>query len=251
MRIEKITMKKFILSFSLIVTIFSSCSKNDDTVTVIPGSQNPTNPNPTGPSSNLPFPPVVSGDLLKKIIQNGITYIYTYNGKKIDRITKNDGSYKAYTYNADNLITKIQPYNPDGSSITEGTYEFDYGNDLIKVKDINFGTSIEAKYYIVTNEYLAIVALSPSSTPNEQKKTAEIAYRTSMYQIPGSNGNGTTVIREDSKSYSLKYIYQAANFPLNVKTDYTFDNKYSPFFNVLGMNTLSQIRNQNSKRILV
>ena len=231
-------MKKLILSLSLIVIIFSSCSKNDDTVTNV----TTVSQHPPGPSSNLPFPPVVSGDLLKKIVQNGFTYVYTYNGKKVDRITENDGKYTVYTYNADDLITKIQPYNSDGSSITEGTYEFGYGNDLIKVKDINLGTSIEGKYNMDNNnEYFAIVDLTYGISVLGQKKIVTIPYNTSKYQSPGSNGNGTIFTREDSKSYSLKYINQAENFSGNYKIDYIFDNKYSPFFNVYGMKILSQI----------
>ncbi|MES2748713.1 MAG: hypothetical protein V4648_10035 [Bacteroidota bacterium] len=113
-------MKKLVLLFVLL-PLLHSCSSDDN----------------TGVSES---PLTTNGTLLKKAVMtlgtDVISEDYFYNGNKIDKIIRSDGSRFQYTYTG-NLISKNDYYQNDVFKVSE-QYTYDFSQKIIEVKTFNY-----------------------------------------------------------------------------------------------------------------
>lgn len=158
--------------------------------------------------------------LLKKVIEtdnNGqsITFNYTYNGSKLDKITASDGYVDKYTYEGD-LIKKIDFLNPDGTPYTTESYVYNIDGKLIK--KINYSYDVNS-----TQE-------TSYSYNNDGTVTSELPY------------SGSTVRREIMTFLNGEVIrlqeYNHINGELSFRWDYSYDNGNKPTKGILGLDKI-------------
>ncbi|MBC7641422.1 MAG: hypothetical protein H7174_03650 [Flavobacterium sp.] len=200
-------MKKIILVLVFSLLMIVGCSKNDNVVGI-------------GAQSNLV--------LLKKIESIGTysnavfqTGILTYDGNKL--LEFNSTGYKEiYTYSG-NLITKIVAY--DGNNISQ-TSEFTYLNGSLSTYISN---TERFRYYSKTT-----YTNNPDGTISYIEKSIHKQNLDEQINKTGSLTfvNGNLIKDEYTSSQSSNVIYSA--------DVYEYDNKNSPFKNILGFDKLYQ-----------
>lgn len=148
--------------------------------------------------------------LLKKVIatyNNGqsITFNYTYNGSKLDKITATDGSVDKYSYEGD-LIKKVEFFNPDGSPNSTESYLYNTDNKLIK--KINYSYDVNATQetsYIYNNDGTVTSELPYSAqTIRREKMTFLNGEVVSLQEYSHLDG---------TPSFSWNYSYDNGNKP--------------------------------------
>ena len=147
--------------------------------------------------------------LIKKIVGSSSgTMLYTYNGNKLFRITSQNG-FEEYTYSGD-LITNVQGFNSNGQP--DGYLEFyGYENGKLAVKKIYSNDELVESY---TFSYL-----------NNSIKIIDLL-ELNRYSLAYLDSNGNI--------FKIEYFFDNQNS--NNTTIYNFDNKNSPFKNIIGLN---------------
>ncbi|WP_300565991.1 hypothetical protein [Flavobacterium sp.] len=206
-------MKKNILLLFAIVLAFNSCAPGEDTPT----------PEPTDPSEAV---------LLKKTITTKgsvvTTDIYSYNGKKIDKIVSSNGTNNnetKFTYTAD-LITKIEVFSND---ILKSKKELTYQSDILKE--------------IITYEYTDTETTKKRTT--YVKNGSEETYFYNIYRVNMSN-NEETIITDGVLEYFADELQNHVNtdYPIiagrynDTYAQYEYDVKKNPTINIIGNSKL-------------
>ncbi|ALR32052.1 hypothetical protein ATE47_16680 [Chryseobacterium sp. IHB B 17019] len=195
-------------SYLLLPVFFlASCSNGDD---------DSTNPN-ENPNGNTPV-------LVTKMVDDGETYTFTYNGNKIAERKHSSGDTTTYTYTGD-LITKI--VEKDGS-ITESTVlTYDSNSRLSKSVMTHTSTGINnytttIDYTYVTNNNVKIV----ETTNNTMVGYTKVHKRDALLNMDNSIKGWTTTVTETQSSGTLT----GSGGLLGV----SYDSSNSPFKNVTG-----------------
>ncbi|KIX21948.1 hypothetical protein SY27_04500 [Flavobacterium sp. 316] len=202
-------MKKILTLVSAIALVFTSCSKDDDSV--------------VDEAENI---------LLKKTILteggNTETYDWTYDGNKLVSNISNDGSKLLYTYTGD-LLTKIEEF--DGASLEFTTNYFYNNGKLVSMEEISTGSSQKERTDYTYNsdgtvsftKYAIVIATNATSTINNGKLFF---------------ANNNVIKREEISTYSTittTYLYDDKKNPFMnvVGLDKLFDEPRSSKNNVV------------------
>lgn len=190
-------MKKLFLLLSLVLIVFTSCSSDS--------SDNPSDS---------------SGILLKKIISTTgtttNTFLYNYNGNKLQSISYNNSQFIQYTYSGD-LIVNIKRYQSTDFLVYESVFTYDSNQRVISEKVIDhFSDYEETKVYTYNpNNTVSFVVLD------------ELLNATNFTGIIYRNADGQTI--------KIENFNQGV---LTSKFEVTLDNKFSPFNAVVGFDKL-------------
>ncbi len=168
--------------------------------------------------------------LLTKLMNNGETYVYTYNGSKIvQEKGLVDGDISNFTYTGD-LITKIVSTSSNGAPTSTETFTYDSSNRLIKAEDISGSNSTVTTFNYLSADHVTIIEKHTSG--NYVKTYTRDAYLNtdgsvkSYTQTIQATQNGTIV---ETGTGNLQPI--------------VYDNKNNPFKNVTGLKNI-QVYNQ-------
>lgn len=163
--------------------------------------------------------------LLTKLMNNGETYVYTYNGSKIvQEKGLVDGDISNFTYTGD-LITKIVSTSSNGAPTSTETFTYDSSNRLIKVEDISGSNSTVTTFNYLSADHVTIIEKNTSG--NYVKTYTRDAYLNtdgsvkSYTQTIQATQNGTIV---ETGTGNLQPI--------------VYDNKNNPFKNVTGLKNI-------------
>lgn len=196
-------MKKLLLVFSVFALVLGSCSKSDPAV----------------------VPPVaVAGVLVTKIIntKNGVsvTTNYTYNGNKLIKSVSSDGKSTEVTYNND-LVVKREDFN--GTVLYErNTYTYNSNNKLASYINIRYtgttNTGTKHDYIYNTDGTISFTLYQGNEAGQTSQQNTGKAFLT--------NGQITKV-----ESY---YASPTGKYT----SDFTYDAKLNPFYNITGFDKL-------------
>lgn len=195
-------MKKLIYLLSITFLLLQSCSSDDSS------------------SSNS------TSVLVKKNIETSpdgvFTTIFTYNGNKIaDVISSVTGSMARtgrYTYTGD-LITKVDVFDYTNTLVGRSFYNYNLDNKLASFVELNYTNDSGRR---------ATYTYNSDGTISSSEYEGDLTSQTTLYEtktIIFNNGEVSSLI-EHLGTYSET-------------TYYTYDNKNSPFKNVLGSDKLS------------
>jgi hypothetical protein len=196
-------MKKLILIVSVIFSIFTSCTRDD---------------NKTEDTTNQ----YVLVTKWTETFANGNVYTATYsydNGNQINQIKYDvDNSYSKYTY-TNNLITKIEQFRSDNSLSSVTTLEYDNLNRLIKeitIEDRDFETLTFTSNYTHNGDKNTITEqYEDRSNINNEINTAE-----KIYYI------------KDNEIFKTVYPFN------NYITEFSYKADHNPFKNILGFDKI-------------
>jgi hypothetical protein len=192
----------------LLVPVFflASCSSsNDDTAD---SNQN---------TDNSPV-------LVTKMVEDGETYTFTYDGSKISEKKHSSGDTTTYTYTGD-LITKI--VEKDGNATESTVLSYDGNSRLSKTVMTHTSTGINnyvttSNYTYQTNNNVKIVETISNPAGNYSRSTT----RTVLLNTDNSLKSWTTTVTENTAS--------ATNTGTGVLLNVGYDSNNSPFKNVTG-----------------
>ncbi len=190
-------MKKLICFLSLSL-VLASCS-SDDSVAV----------DQTVPEEEIP-----GTILLKKMISEGVTTVYTYDGNKILKAESSDNTYEKYTYTG-NLITKVEFFEAD-ELIQTNTYTYNSDAKVATFLRVEHLDNLGSKEVYVYNADGTITVNNLSGNAVSQ------TFNDGTHKIIFENGE-VKLIQKDG-------IYIHA---------YTYDLRNNPTKNVLGMDKIS------------
>jgi hypothetical protein len=185
---------KTIFKIILLSLVITSCSNSDGDI----------NPN---------------GLLLRKVISDGVEILVSYNGNRIERITSNDGLDETKFYYTGDLITKIEVYY--GAILaTLKRYQYDGQGNPVNFIDYNYNTKTSEKVILAYN-------LDGTLTYNLYKGNLVSQNNISSRQSNATITNGEiTSLNEVDNTYSWS--------PSDKTYKLTYDNKNTPFKNILG-----------------
>lgn len=189
---------KAIFKIILLLLVITSCSNSDNDI----------NPN---------------GLLLRKVISDDsdITLLF-YNGIRIERMetmSANDGLYETIFYYTGDLITKIEEY--DGATLSSVLrYQYDGQGNPISFIDYNYYNNTSEKVILTYN-------LDGTLTYNLYKGNL-----VSQNNISSCQSNATLTNGEITSFNEVDNTYSGS--PSNKTYTLTYDNKNTPFKNILG-----------------
>ena len=188
---------KTIFKIILLSLVITSCSNSDNDI----------NPNAL---------------LLRKVVSDGVEILVSYNGNKIERIetmSTNDGLDETLFYYTGDLITKIEEY--DGAILaTLKRYQYDGQGNPVSFIDYNYNTKTSEKVILAYN-------LDGTLTYNLYKGNLVSQNNISSRQSNATITNGEiTSLNEVDNTYS--------GSPSDKTYKLTYDNKNTPFKNILG-----------------
>ena len=205
-------MKKLIYAFSLLALIFTSCSSDNNST---PAANNPT----TDPSSVLLTKRTYTYSTGSTQVTN--EYNYTYNGKKLVKVSLSTTKYQLYTYTGD-LITQRDTYNSSNTLLE--TELFSYVNDKLD----------EYVHKIFINTY------SGANNIGYRKKYVNNSNVSATYtSYSGDTVFQNTVMNTGSVTYlpngelSTNH-YVASGSTSTTDETMTFGDKNSPLKNIIG-----------------
>ncbi len=158
--------------------------------------------------------------LLKRVVatySNGqsVTFNYSYNGTKLDKIIGTDGSVDKYTYEGD-LIKKIDYFNPDGTYNGNEMYVYDADNKLVKRSNYsNEVNSTQETSYIYNND---------GTVTSELPYSGSVIRREKMTFL-----NGEVVRLQE---------YDHFNGAPSFRWDFSYDNGNKPTKGILGLDKI-------------
>lgn len=192
---------KAIFKIILLLLVITSCSNSDNDI----------NPN---------------GLLLRKIIYDDAESTIFYNGIRIERtevvetMTTNNSVYENFFYYTGDLITKIEYY--DGATLSSVTrYQYDGKGNPISLIDYN--------YYNNTSEKV-ILTYNPDGTLTYNLYKGNLV---SQNNISSRQSNATLTNGEITSLNEVDKTYSGS--PSNKTYTLTYDNKNTPFKNILGI----------------
>jgi|GEM_PF-2982964 len=141
--------------------------------------------------------------LPKKITDGGFTSTFSYNGNKISNVKRSDGVTIYYSYK-DNTIENIKFVKSDGTIAENDFYKYDTSGNLT---EIDTNDNIVKKYTKQSDGRILEITTYSNSSTNSRYLTY-------------NNGN---LIKTESE---------------NNLTNFTYDSKYSPFTNVVGVSKI-------------
>ncbi|MCR4033373.1 MULTISPECIES: hypothetical protein [Flavobacterium] len=198
-------MKKILCLFSaLSMVLISSCSSDD--------------------SSEATDVVLLPKKITETLVENGkpgsLTYTLSYDGNKLKEIALSDASRSVFTYTGD-LITKVELYR---SSVLYSTDVYAYEGDKLvsKITTREANKNYQSKLTYVYNANGTV-----NANESDIDNRFEIKYdTTTLYTF--QNGN----------IVSSEYINGERD-----KVTNTFDNKKSPFLNIIGVKALFDLDN--------
>lgn len=222
-------MKKLIFAFSVVVLVLSSCSKSEETPV----------PEPIDTTSDV---------LLKKAVTTRgsivTTDMYSYVGKKIDKIVSNDGTTNSetkYTYTGD-LITKIEFFT---NAVLKSKKEYTYQNDkMTGITTYEYNGSVTTKKKTIYNHRLI----------NVNEETAH--YK--IYSVNMLNNRETLIADGDvyfsGETVSAQLDTDYVSVPSHIMdcyAEYSYGNsKKNPTINIIGYSKLFDNITGSSKGVL-
>jgi hypothetical protein len=211
-------MKKISCILGIAMAMLTSCS-NDEFET--------PDPNASRLSLNQTQYLNQKGTLLKKtvaVINGGTTEItgdYIYNGNKLVKIVSSDGKEVVYTYTG-NLITERAFYT-NGVLNTKELFEYNATNQLITLKRVSPNNIIQ---------YRAVYVYNVDGTVSVTGYKGDLIAQSSVIKsrkVFFLNGQVSKI--ETYVTVNGSVVTNTAN--------YTFDNKNTPFRNILGFDKLT------------
>lgn len=205
----------------LLIFFLASCSSSNDDITL---------PNDNGNNDETSI-------LVTKVITNGETSTYSYNGSKISQIQNiTKGIITTFTY-TDDLITQVSTNGPNSQT---AQYTYDDNKKLIKViasgNYLDESWSLESDYIYKPNNAVEIKFNRKSTTKFtlQRKKGSVYAILNPDGSLSSWNGNFIRTINEASDlvaSSTLKTV--------------EYDTKNSPFKNITGYLKIIDMENKN------
>lgn len=161
--------------------------------------------------------------LIKKIIStnqlgNDLVYDFTYDGNKIVKIVKSDGTYNKFTYSGNVIVKHEILYT--GSDVAFQRKEFFYNsNKLIKIiyKDLENNIGYRIQYEHVNNNLI-----------NFKKYNGDVFEQNSFSQ------DGFYVLENNNVIQSNFNTIDSQGNPQVRTLNFTFDDKNTPMKNVVG-----------------
>ncbi|TDL99900.1 MAG: hypothetical protein C4K58_01230 [Flavobacteriaceae bacterium] len=211
-------MKKIFALFAIALLSFTSC-KNDEGEIQTP------------PSSSTILPTKIS--FINKEDQAGSTKII-YNGNKIVDATHADLSRTVYSYTGD-LITQITEYDSTGKISFKDFYTYQNGklseNNHQSIDSIGAIKSKKRETYTYNSDgTILLESYSIDPTTNVETKDDHGTEVLTRY-----NGNIIKWVHISSHTYSGKTYTHTTTY------DYKYDDKKSPFANVIGFDALIDV----------
>lgn len=199
-------MKNLYLFLSLISIALTSCSSDDST--------NPTN----------------SSALLKKIIATSgnttNTYVYNYNGSKLQSISINNTQFMQYTYSG-NLIVGIKNYQSNNFLTYETIFTYDSNNRVTSEKLID---------HLSNYEETKVFTYNPNNT---------VSYVLYDQSLNPTNSTGMIYRNASGQTTKIDHFNQGI---LTSTYEVTLDDKFNPRNAIVGFDKLPsdfvQLNNQ-------
>lgn len=157
-----------------------------------------------------------SAILCKKIVQGGSTFDYVYNGNKIEKIMFGGQTIRKYYYTGD-LITKVEDIIDNQVRIIS---TFTYSNNKLV-------SHLSIVYPDPADPFDPIYAQKTDFTHNSNNTISYEIYSGTPEEQSTLENNGTITL--------INGEIGIVENNLGTITNYTYDNKNSPFKNVLGV----------------
>lgn len=195
-------MKKLLTLVSALTLMFTSCSKDEEQVSV-----------PT-------LAPILVTQIVETVEYGGNSQTYTlgfnYNGNKLISQTRNGVEISNVIYEG-NLIKQINYLN-NGSVVRENVYTYDTSERLVTFHQIEYDN--------ISGDYESVFNYTYNSD-------GTVSYTSQSGYSPNLNysSSGTINFNSDGLIYQVETSYGKT-------TTYTYDNKNSPLKNILGVNKI-------------
>ncbi|PHS10960.1 MAG: hypothetical protein COA88_01355 [Kordia sp.] len=180
-------MKKLLFTLAIGIAVLTSCES--DLVSAPPSDS-------VGGASSIG-----DGVLLKKTIEDGVTFNYFYEGNKLIMIEDSEGGSETYTY-TDGLLTKIiEVYLDldDSSQIFTETYEYNSDNKLI--------TESHNGILAYTFVHNANGTITETESPGGSINVYSYENGNRMTQV-NTNGENDYLSTYDTNNHPLKNVHQ-------------------------------------------
>ena len=161
----------------------------------------------------------------------------------LETIINNNGTFTMYEYDEQNRITEYISYNNAGYPQNKTTLHYE-GAELVKQVYLNLTSQTDYGYLYTFNKIGDTIFIERSETNNEGISRTEDygkielnsdgmpvkRFLSIISESLYSTNNGYSIINGNCMSYTYKYIYYSGSEDDNYSIEYTFDNKYSPYY---------------------